>query len=160
MVVVTPTASGKTLCYNIPVLDTILTQKGSRALYLFPTKALAQDQARKLAQLRPPGLREAIYDGDTPREERPAIRRRNNLVLTNPDMLHAAILRDADAICAGDPAAESVDEVIAANPKQAEQYRGGKKTVLGFFVGQVMKAMRGKANPKVVNEILKRKLAG
>ncbi|HET6570717.1 MAG TPA: DEAD/DEAH box helicase, partial [Solirubrobacterales bacterium] len=82
------TASGKSLAFNLPVLDGIARDSKRRALYLYPTKALAQDQARKLAALRPPGLREAIYDGDTPREERPAIRRRNNLVLTNPDMLH------------------------------------------------------------------------
>ena len=63
-----------------------------RALYLYPTKALAQDQARKLGELRPPGLREAIYDGDTPREDRPSIRRRANLVLTNPDMLNVGVL--------------------------------------------------------------------
>jgi DEAD/DEAH box helicase domain-containing protein len=86
------TASGKSLAFNLPVLDGIARQSKSRALYLYPTKALAQDQARKLAQLRPPGLREAIYDGDTPKEERPAIRRQNNLVLTNPDMLHVGIL--------------------------------------------------------------------
>jgi DEAD/DEAH box helicase domain-containing protein len=86
------TASGKSLAFNLPVLDGIARQPKRRALYLYPTKALAQDQARKLAELRPPGLREAIYDGDTPREERPAIRRRNNLVLTNPDMLHVGLL--------------------------------------------------------------------
>jgi DEAD/DEAH box helicase domain-containing protein len=86
------TASGKSLAFNLPVLDGIARDSKSRALYLYPTKALAQDQARKLAQLRPPGLREAIYDGDTPKEERPAIRRQNNLVLTNPDMLHVGIL--------------------------------------------------------------------
>jgi len=86
------TASGKSLAFNLPVLDGIARQPKSRALYLYPTKALAQDQARKLAQLRPPGLREAIYDGDTPKEERPAIRRQNNLVLTNPDMLHVGVL--------------------------------------------------------------------
>jgi DEAD/DEAH box helicase domain-containing protein len=86
------TASGKSLAFNLPVLDGIAREPKRRALYLYPTKALAQDQARKLAQLRPPGLREAIYDGDTPKEERPAIRRRNNLVLTNPDMLHVGLL--------------------------------------------------------------------
>ena len=74
------------------MLDGIAADPKRRALYLYPTKALAQDQARKLAALRPPGLREAIYDGDTPREERPAIRRRSNLVLTNPDMLHLGLL--------------------------------------------------------------------
>jgi DEAD/DEAH box helicase domain-containing protein len=92
LIVTSGTASGKSLAFNLPVLDGIARDAKRRALYLYPTKALAQDQARKLAQLRPPGLREAIYDGDTPREERPAIRRRNNLVLTNPDMLHIGVL--------------------------------------------------------------------
>ena len=86
------TASGKSLAFNLPVLDSIARDPKRRALYLYPTKALAQDQARKLGALRPPNLREAIYDGDTPREERPAIRRRSNLVLTNPDMLHVGLL--------------------------------------------------------------------
>src|SRR6476469_6424984 len=88
LVITSGTASGKSLAFNLPVLDGIAREPKRRALYLYPTKALAQDQARKLARLRPPGLREAIYDGDTPREERPAIRRRSNLILTNPDMLH------------------------------------------------------------------------
>ncbi|HEU4393664.1 MAG TPA: DEAD/DEAH box helicase [Solirubrobacterales bacterium] len=92
LVITSGTASGKSLAFNLPVLDGIAGDPKRRALYLYPTKALAQDQARKLALLRPPGLREAIYDGDTPREERPAIRRRNNLVLTNPDMLHVGLL--------------------------------------------------------------------
>jgi DEAD/DEAH box helicase domain-containing protein len=92
LVITSGTASGKSLAFNLPVLDGIAREPKRRALYLYPTKALAQDQARKLAALRPPGLREAIYDGDTPREERPSIRRRNNLVLTNPDMLHVGIL--------------------------------------------------------------------
>jgi DEAD/DEAH box helicase domain-containing protein len=92
LVITSGTASGKSLAFNLPVLDGIAAEPKRRALYLYPTKALAQDQARKLAQLRPPGLREAIYDGDTPKEERPAIRRRNNLVLTNPDMLHVGLL--------------------------------------------------------------------
>jgi DEAD/DEAH box helicase domain-containing protein len=92
LVITSGTASGKSLAFNLPVLDGIARDAKARALYLYPTKALAQDQARKLAQLRPPKLREAIYDGDTPREERPAIRRRNNLVLTNPDMLHVGVL--------------------------------------------------------------------
>ena len=92
LIVTSGTASGKSLAFNLPVLDGIAADPKRRALYLYPTKALAQDQARKLAALRPPGLREAIYDGDTPREERPAIRRRSNLVLTNPDMLHIGLL--------------------------------------------------------------------
>src|SRR6201996_3384307 len=92
LIVTSGTASGKSLAFNLPVLDGIARQNKRRALYLYPTKALAQDQARKLAQLRPPGLREAIYDGDTPREERPTIRRKSNLILTNPDMLHVGVL--------------------------------------------------------------------
>jgi len=94
-VVVTPTASGKTLCYNLPVLDRILKEPDSRALYLFPTKALAQDQ---LAELY--GVIEALgadigtftYDGDTPQDARKAIRSRAHIVVTNPDMLHKGIL--------------------------------------------------------------------
>jgi len=94
-VVVTPTASGKTLCYNLPVLDQILKDPSTRALYLFPTKALAQDQ---LAELY--GVIEALgadigtftYDGDTPADARKAIRARAHIVVTNPDMLHKGIL--------------------------------------------------------------------
>ena len=92
LVITSGTASGKSLAFNLPVLDGIARDPKRRALYIYPTKALAQDQARSLGRLRPPGLREAIYDGDTPREERPAIRTRNNLVLTNPDMLHVGVL--------------------------------------------------------------------
>jgi DEAD/DEAH box helicase domain-containing protein len=92
LIITSGTASGKSLAFNLPVLDGIAREPKRRALYLYPTKALAQDQARKLSELRPPGLREAIYDGDTPREERPTIRRRSNLVLTNPDMLHVGLL--------------------------------------------------------------------
>ena len=79
MIVTSGTASGKSLAFNLPVLDAIARDPNDRALYLYPTKALAQDQARKLAQVAPRGLRPAIYDGDTPREERPAIRRGSNL---------------------------------------------------------------------------------
>jgi DEAD/DEAH box helicase domain-containing protein len=92
LILTSGTASGKSLSFNLPVLDGIAHEPKRRAFYLYPTKALAQDQARKLGEMRPPGLREAIYDGDTPREERPAIRRRANLVLTNPDMLNVGVL--------------------------------------------------------------------
>jgi DEAD/DEAH box helicase domain-containing protein len=92
VIVTSGTASGKSLAFNLPVLDQIARDPAARALYLYPTKALAQDQARKLSELGPPGLRHAIYDGDTPKEERRGIRRRANLVLTNPDMLHVGIL--------------------------------------------------------------------
>jgi len=91
--VVTPSASGKTLCYNLPVLDRALRERRSCALYLFPTKALAQDQLRGLRELFAiPGLECAIFDGDTPPEERSEIKRSARLVLTNPDMLHLGIL--------------------------------------------------------------------
>ena len=92
---VTPTASGKTLCYNLPVLNEVLENPDTRALYLFPTKALAQDQ---LAELHDLGTRlddrfgVFTYDGDTPSDARKAIRERGHIVLTNPDMLHAGIL--------------------------------------------------------------------
>ena len=92
VIVTSGTASGKSLAFNMPVLDAIARDDTARAIYLYPTKALAQDQARKLAEIAPGGLRHAIYDGDTPREERPAIRRRSNLILTNPDMLHVGVL--------------------------------------------------------------------
>src|SRR5881397_2075215 len=94
VVVVTPTASGKTLCYNLPVLQALVHQPDARALYVFPTKALAQDQLAELEQLAKqlPELRMFTYDGDTPQDVRRAVRARANLVLTNPDMLHSGIL--------------------------------------------------------------------
>jgi DEAD/DEAH box helicase domain-containing protein len=94
VVVVTPTASGKTLCYNLPVLQMLVHQPEARVLYLFPTKALAQDQLAELEQLAKqlPEMRMFTYDGDTPQDARRAVRARANLVLTNPDMLHSGIL--------------------------------------------------------------------
>jgi len=99
VVVVTPTASGKTLCYNAPVLNAILQDQSSRALYLFPTKALAQDQLAELqtmCELIEQQSGDAIgvftYDGDTPQDARRTIRSRAHLVLSNPDMLHTGIL--------------------------------------------------------------------
>ncbi|MGH7320921.1 MAG: DEAD/DEAH box helicase [Candidatus Rokuibacteriota bacterium] len=93
-VVVTPTASGKTLCYNLPILQALVGDPAARALYLFPTKALAQDQLADLEDLARalPELRIHTYDGDTPQDARRAVRARANLVLTNPDMLHTGIL--------------------------------------------------------------------
>jgi DEAD/DEAH box helicase domain-containing protein len=94
-VVVTPTASGKTLCYNLPVLNRIVEDPAARAIYLFPTKALAEDQVHELqAVLDAMGsdIRAFTYDGDTPQDARKAIRERANIVLTNPDMLHSGIL--------------------------------------------------------------------
>jgi DEAD/DEAH box helicase domain-containing protein len=95
VVVVTPTASGKTLCYNLPVLNAVLENPDTRALYLFPTKALAQDQLAELHDLAT-RLEDRFgvftYDGDTPSDARKAIRERGHIVLTNPDMLHTGIL--------------------------------------------------------------------
>ena len=95
VVVVTPTASGKTLCYNLPTLDAILKDSTSRAIYLFPTKALSQDQRSELdltIKLLPGEVRVFTYDGDTPQDARKAIRARGHIILTNPDMLHTGIL--------------------------------------------------------------------
>src|SRR6056297_2539295 len=95
LIVVTPTASGKTLCYNMPVLDTILKDDNDRALYLFPTKALSQDQLTELYDLierLDEGIKTYTYDGDTPVNARKSIRRAGHIVITNPDMLHTGIL--------------------------------------------------------------------
>ncbi len=93
--VVTPTASGKTLCYNLPVLERILAEPQARALYLFPTKALAQDQVAELHALITDldvDIKTSTYDGDTPGEARRKIRQAGHVVVTNPDMLHTSIL--------------------------------------------------------------------
>jgi len=91
--IVTSTASGKTLCYNLAVLEAFERQRTSRALYVFPTKALAQDQLRKLRELEADlFLHAATYDGDTPRQDRRDLRAQAPVILTNPDMLHLGIL--------------------------------------------------------------------
>ena len=132
LILTSGTASGKSLSFNLPVLDGIARQPKRRAIYLYPTKALAQDQARKLGELRPPGLREAIYDGDTPREDRPSIRRRANLVLTNPDMLNVGVLphhkRWGDFIA-------NLGWVVV---DEAHTYRG----VFGSHVANVLRRLR------------------
>jgi len=95
VVVVTPTASGKTLCYNLPILNAVQENPDTRALYLFPTKALAQDQLAELQDLAKrldDSFGVFTYDGDTPSDARKAIRERGHIVLTNPDMLHTGIL--------------------------------------------------------------------
>jgi len=129
----TGTASGKSMAFNLPVLDTLLRDPRARALYIYPSKALAQDQARALQELGlGKALRPAIYDGDTPRAERGAIRRKSNLVLTNPDMLHVGILprHEQWADFLGNLAAIVVDE--------AHVYRG----VFGSHVGNVLRRLR------------------
>jgi DEAD/DEAH box helicase domain-containing protein len=132
-IVTTGTASGKSLTFQLPTLQVLTDDHGARALYLYPTKALAQDQARALARF---GLhrqvRPAIYDGDTPRHERSAIRRRSNLVITNPDMLHVGILPHHDAW--GDLFANLAFVVI----DEAHVYRG----VFGSHVANVLRRLR------------------
>jgi DEAD/DEAH box helicase domain-containing protein len=132
-IVTTGTASGKSLCFNLPTLDTLLRDPKARALYIYPTKALAQDQARAISAL---GLhqriRPAIYDGDTPRESRGEVRRKANLILTNPDMLHLGILphHDAWSTLFANLAVVVVDE--------AHIYRG----VFGSHVANVLRRLR------------------
>ncbi|MGH2451271.1 MAG: DEAD/DEAH box helicase, partial [Candidatus Limnocylindria bacterium] len=93
--VVTPTASGKTLCYDLPVLDAVAKDPSARALYIFPTKALAQDQLAEIERLAGEvdiELKTYTYDGDTPPQARAAVRSAGHVVITNPDMLHTGIL--------------------------------------------------------------------
>ena len=93
--VVTPTASGKTMCYNLPVLDAILKDPNSRALYLFPTKALAQDQLAEIEDMCRAGgfsIKSFTFDGDTPNSKRRLAKQVGQVIITNPDMCHQAIL--------------------------------------------------------------------
>ena len=126
------TASGKSLSFNLPVLETLALDPKSRALYLYPTKALAQDQARKLSALQLPYLRHAIYDGDTPREDRPGLRRRSNLILTNPDMVNVGLLPHHQGW--GDFIANLRWIVV----DEAHTYRG----VFGSHVANVLRRLR------------------
>ncbi len=132
VIVTTATASGKSLAFNLPVLDAIAREPTARALYLYPTKALTQDQARGLASLRIAGLRPAIYDGDTEPERRAQIRKTANVILTNPDMLHVGILpnhsRWADVL-------HNLRFVVV---DEAHVYRG----VFGSHVGNVLRRLR------------------
>ncbi len=133
LIVTTGTASGKSLCFNLPTLEVLCRDAHARALYLYPTKALAQDQARALARFGlGDRLRPAIYDGDTPREARTQIRRRAGIVLTNPDMLHLGILphHESWANFFANLAVVVIDE--------AHVYRG----VFGSHVANVMRRLR------------------
>ncbi|MDX6487343.1 MAG: box helicase protein, partial [Gaiellaceae bacterium] len=132
VMVTTGTASGKTLAFNLPVLDALATEPKNRALYLYPTKALAQDQARALGELAVPRVRAAIYDGDTPQERRWQIRKWANLVLTNPDMLHIGVLPRHDLW--GD-VLHNLRYVVV---DEAHVYRG----VFGSHVGNVLRRLR------------------
>ncbi|MBA3365580.1 MAG: DEAD/DEAH box helicase [Actinobacteria bacterium] len=132
VIVTTGTASGKTLAFNLPVLDGVARDPKQRALYLYPTKALAQDQARSLAGLGAPGLRSAIYDGDTETERRWQIRKWANVILTNPDMLHVGVLPHHDRW--GD-VLQNLRFVVV---DEAHVYRG----VFGSHVANVLRRLR------------------
>jgi DEAD/DEAH box helicase domain-containing protein len=132
VVVTTGTASGKSLAFNLPVLDAIARQPKTRALYLYPTKALAQDQARALAELKAPNVRAGIYDGDTPSERRWQIRKWANVILTNPDMLHVGVLPHHDRW------ADVLHNLRYVVVDEAHVYRG----VFGSHVGNVLRRLR------------------
>ena len=131
-IVTTGTASGKSLCFQLPTLDVLCRDARARALYLYPTKALAQDQARALNALGVDRARPAIYDGDTPKEQRAAIRRNANVVLTNPDMLHLGILPNHPAW------ANFLSNLAIVVVDEAHVYRG----VFGSHVGNVLRRLR------------------
>jgi DEAD/DEAH box helicase domain-containing protein len=131
-IVTTGTASGKSLCFQLPTLDTLCRDSRARALYLYPAKALAQDQARALHGLGVERARPAIYDGDTPREQRAQIRRRANVVLTNPDMLHLGILPNHPAW------ADVFANLALVVVDEAHVYRG----VFGSHVANVLRRLR------------------
>jgi len=132
LMITTGTASGKTLAFNLPILDSLARTPRNRVLYLYPTKALAQDQFRTLGALRVPRLRPAIYDGDTPREQRPQIRKWANAILTNPDMVNVGLL----------PNHERWGEVLSnlryVVVDEAHVYRG----VFGSHVANVLRRLR------------------
>src|SRR6266550_2031606 len=132
LIVTTGTASGKTLAFNLPVLDALTAERHARALYLYPTKALAQDQARSLGELGVAAVRSAIYDGDTPTERRRQIRGWANLVLTNPDMLHVGVLPRHDLW------GDFLHNLRFIVVDEAHVYRG----VFGSHVGNVLRRLR------------------
>jgi DEAD/DEAH box helicase domain-containing protein len=132
VVVATGTASGKTLAFNLPVLDALAADPKLRVLYLYPTKALAQDQARSLAELRVPRVKAAIYDGDTEHEHRWQIRKWANAILTNPDMLHVGVLPHHDRW------ADVLANLRYVVVDEAHVYRG----VFGSHVGNVLRRLR------------------
>jgi DEAD/DEAH box helicase domain-containing protein len=132
IVVATGTASGKTLAFNLPVLEALAAEPKLRALYLYPTKALAQDQARALTDLGVPRVKPAIYDGDTEHERRWQIRKWANAILTNPDMLHLGVLPHHDRW------ADVLSNLRYVVVDEAHVYRG----VFGSHVGNVLRRLR------------------
>lgn len=133
VVIVTATASGKTLCYNLPTLEAVVTNPSSRALYLFPTKALAQDQLNKLNDFGLfPTVRFATFDGDTAQEDRRYIKRAAHIVLSNPDMLHVGMLPYHTTW------AQFFTNLRFVVIDEIHSYRG----VFGAHVAQVMRRLR------------------
>jgi DEAD/DEAH box helicase domain-containing protein len=132
LIVTTGTASGKTLAFNLPVLDALAREPKRRALYLYPTKALAQDQLRALGSYRLPRLRAAIYDGDTEAERRWQVRKWANVILSNPDMLHVGVLPHHDRW--GDVLTNLAYVIV----DEAHVYRG----VFGSHVANVLRRLR------------------
>jgi DEAD/DEAH box helicase domain-containing protein len=136
-IVTTGTSSGKSLCFQLPTLQTLLQDRHAKALFLYPTKALAQDQAKSLHEF---GLhrhiRQAIYDGDTPKPERAQIRKKSNLVITNPDMLHVGVLPNHPAW------ADFLANLSFVVVDEAHVYRG----VFGSHVANVLRRLRRLAN--------------
>ncbi len=145
VVVATATASGKSLCYKIPAFQNALRSPKSRALFLYPTKALSQDQVQKVQHFGLGGVRAATYDGDTPRALRPDIRRKSNVVLTNPDMLNVGLLPHHDGW------ADFFRNLDVVAVDEAHVLRG----IFGSHVAAVMRRLRRVAalhggNPKFV----------
>ena len=132
VIVTTGTASGKTLAFNLPVLSALAENPKNRTVYLYPTKALAQDQVRGLGTFGIKGMRAAIYDGDTPSEQRWQVRKWSNLILSNPDMLHLGVLPHHDRW--GDVLSNLRYVVV----DEAHVYRG----VFGSHVGNVLRRLR------------------
>ncbi len=133
VMVATPAASGKSLCYHVPAIETLMNDSAGRVLYLFPTKALAQDQLAGLEELTDGlGLHTAIFDGDTPREDRSQVRRQAQLILSNPDMLHLGILPNHRAW------ARFLRGLRLVVVDEAHVYRG----VFGSHVANVLRRLR------------------
>jgi DEAD/DEAH box helicase domain-containing protein len=132
VIVTTGTASGKSLGFTLPVLHALASERAARALFLYPTKALAQDQARALSSFRVRGARVALYDGDTETERRWQVRRWARLVLTNPDMLHVGILPHHDRW------ADVLHNLRFVVVDEAHVYRG----VFGSHVANVLRRLR------------------
>jgi len=136
VMVATSSASGKTLCYNIPVMEALLTEKNSRALYLFPTKALAQDQLRNMRAQFCPDILESnecdTFDGDTPQNERFDIKKNTRILITNPDMLHLGILPNHQSW------ARLLRRLRYVVVDEAHMYRG----VFGSHVALVLRRLR------------------